>query len=309
MQPIVQFLSAQACGCPTCWRRADRPTRCAAHAEKKWVFYESRLFMTSVRLSRDGRYAYTFGYAQELLIVDLLRKRSKVVKPDLLLGSFKHPVEDFLVVDSFTVVVLKSYRIQLELHLIRLAADSDAFEHRLVHRLLLRFSDDPTILDGGEVRHAILGEGSTLTFVRLDVAAEALEAIPSYSCRSPHAFYGHAVVPSGETNRANSPLFRFDPERRKWEEVAARVPRNGRLHPIVHPTDGTEDGVVAIETSNCRFKVQRFEFRRPDSLQALALVAAQKLREGVQVEEIFCLANGKASQCTSQQTKEKARKS
>ncbi|KAI6239429.1 hypothetical protein M3Y99_00577000 [Aphelenchoides fujianensis] len=175
MQPIVQFPSAQACGCPTCWRRADRPTRCAAHTEKKWVLYESRLFMTSVRLSRDARYAYTFGYEQELLIVDLLRKRSKVVKPDLLLGSFKHPVEDFLVVDPFTVVVLKSYRIRLELHLIRLTADSNAFDHRLLHRLLLRFPDDPTILRDGGVRHAILGEGSTLTFVRLDVAERALE--------------------------------------------------------------------------------------------------------------------------------------
>ncbi|KAI6239395.1 hypothetical protein M3Y99_00572900 [Aphelenchoides fujianensis] len=298
---IVQFPSAQVCGCPKCWKTADRPVRCDAHVQK---------------------------------------------------NPSDHVAEDFVVVDSFTLVVLESYWNHLALYLIRFTATSDEYECRLLHR----FPEGLTTvcirlkLANGDVRHVILGMWLAITFTRLDLAEGALEldhttelpfgdlisfawsndgrqlySLQQWTERALHVYsveqkkwtkepqpeggfafelsrapiscfsrtiYAHAPVPDGETTI--SPLFRFNLGQRKWERVAAEVQLLGDVHSIVNPADGEEDGVVVIEWAGGRFNIQRVKFRNPDSLTELALVAVRKLREGVQVEEVFRLVNGKA---------------
>ncbi|KAI6241087.1 hypothetical protein M3Y99_00380600 [Aphelenchoides fujianensis] len=241
---IVQFPCAQVCGCPKCWKTADRPVRCTAHSEKK------------------------------------------VVKPATPWSPSNHSAEDFVVVDSFTFVVLERYWNHLALYLIRLTATSDAYECRLLHRfpeglttVCLRLK-----LANGDVQHVILGMWLAITFVRLDVAEAALEvdhttelpfgdlisfawsndgrhlfSMQQWTERALHVYsveekkwtkepqadggfafelsrapiscfsrtiyaHAHAPVPDGETTI--SPLFRFNLEQRKWEQVAAEVEMN-----------------------------------------------------------------------------------
>ncbi|KAI6241884.1 hypothetical protein M3Y99_00291000 [Aphelenchoides fujianensis] len=98
-------------------------------------------------------------------------------------------------------------------------------------------------------------------------------------------------------------IFRCNPAAKRWERLPTDGEHVHHISSIVNPDDGEEDGIVVIKTYDVpqsfhqpripRVKVERRMFRRPDSLQQLALIAARKFREGVQVEEIFRLGTGK----------------
>ncbi|KAI6198419.1 hypothetical protein M3Y99_01872900 [Aphelenchoides fujianensis] len=193
---IAQFPSAQVCGCGNRWKKKDRPLRCPNHSTNNAALKPS----TSTQ----------WGPAEQIW--------------------------DLAVVDANTIAVLTVLQNGRALYLLRLGCGPAEYKLRFLHH----FDDETNValssnVGGREVRNALFGASNTITFVRLDVTKSTLEVgnsavVPfreglsvelAWPSASTHTFYAREFVPNGEVAPENSPLLRFNPEKRKWDELGA----------------------------------------------------------------------------------------
>ncbi|KAI6225368.1 hypothetical protein M3Y99_01345600 [Aphelenchoides fujianensis] len=96
------------------------------------VFLETKELHPRVACSVDGRHAFFFvHYSQELVIVDLMEKTQKILRPS---RSWPHPdaIDEFLVVDANTLLVRTGSWIvhdpSTALRLVRFGDDAEEYE-------------------------------------------------------------------------------------------------------------------------------------------------------------------------------------
>ncbi|KAI6185152.1 hypothetical protein M3Y99_01954900 [Aphelenchoides fujianensis] len=193
------------CGCSECWTTvvwgplADCSPRPAAKQRKlkevisalpghKWqesknlFVFQTYGYSENFTWSPNGRYMYNFSKKLDLMIVDLLRRTFKPLKPRT--EWYRSPeLIDVVFVGPFAILV--SIYIEDgdrdELHLLRLTKEGDDYERILLHRAydrgLSAFALVEITGEGVEVKRAVAHCGSDGPMIFLMVAIDEARAV------------------------------------------------------------------------------------------------------------------------------------